>query len=166
MKRRPNGQGSVCHRSDGRWYARIVVEGRLRHKYARTRRECLTWLRERRREISWGLPSDPLKRRPNHHGSLTRRQDGRWYARITVWGRQRHHYSRSPAECETWLQEQRREAGWELPLPGAPIEHWFAYHEAHGGVGYGTLKELAHMFHTTHRAVITSHWRWKQKKGM
>lgn len=45
MKRRANHEGSLCHRKDGRWYARITVAGVLRHKYARTQTECRAWLK-------------------------------------------------------------------------------------------------------------------------
>lgn len=57
MKRRANGEGSLVHRKDGRWYARIMVGDKLRHHYAHTQSECLDWLAGQRIKAGKGLPA-------------------------------------------------------------------------------------------------------------
>jgi integrase len=61
MKRRANGEGALFQRKDGRWCARIHVNGQAHYKYARNQRECRDWLLEMRRQIADGLLLDQGK---------------------------------------------------------------------------------------------------------
>jgi integrase len=54
--RRSNGEGSLCRRKDGRWMARIQVEGVRRCAYGATRREAAAKLDALRQQL---VPSRP-----------------------------------------------------------------------------------------------------------
>jgi len=55
MKRRANREGSITLRKDGRWHARLSVNGRRLSYYAHTQRECQAWLLEMRHQQGEGL---------------------------------------------------------------------------------------------------------------
>ena len=50
MSRRSNGEGSVTQRPDGRWEARLQVDGRRRSRYAATRKRAVAALEQLRRD--------------------------------------------------------------------------------------------------------------------
>ncbi|MGH7777290.1 MAG: tyrosine-type recombinase/integrase, partial [Candidatus Dormibacterales bacterium] len=56
MSRRGNGEGSIFRRKDGRFEARIFIDGQRRSKCAKTQRELQRWLSEARRARDLGLP--------------------------------------------------------------------------------------------------------------
>jgi integrase len=61
MTRRPNGEGTIVHRSDGRWFGRLPVweNGKLQRKpvYGKTQAEVARKLRELKRQLDQGLPA-------------------------------------------------------------------------------------------------------------
>ncbi len=57
MPRRGNGEGSITHRPDGRWEARISLPGGRRKSYfGKTRQEVARKLTEALRDVNKGLP--------------------------------------------------------------------------------------------------------------
>jgi len=56
MGRRGNGEGSIFKRKDGRFEARIFIDGKRRSKCAKTQRELQRWLTEARKARDSGLP--------------------------------------------------------------------------------------------------------------
>jgi len=54
-KRRANREGSIFRRKDGRWCAKIDVDGRILYKYSPNQRECTDWLLEIRQKLNAGL---------------------------------------------------------------------------------------------------------------
>lgn len=59
MTRRGNNEGSIRHRSDGRWEARISVgDGQRRSLFGKTRAEVAKRLSEALYEINRELPQD------------------------------------------------------------------------------------------------------------
>jgi len=56
MTKRANGEGMLRQRSDGRWEARLSVDGNARAFYGKTQREVRAKLDEAKRTIQDGLP--------------------------------------------------------------------------------------------------------------
>ncbi|MBE0610071.1 MAG: site-specific integrase [Dehalococcoidia bacterium] len=56
MARRGKGEGSVRERPDGRWEARLTVDGRPRSFFGTTQREALAKMRDAQRRIEKHLP--------------------------------------------------------------------------------------------------------------
>ena len=54
-KRRANREGSIFRRKDGRWCAKIYVDGTIVYKYSPNQRECTDWLLEIRQKLNAGL---------------------------------------------------------------------------------------------------------------
>ena len=54
---RGNGEGTVYQRQDGRWVGAVVVEGRRRAAYGRTREAAAVKLRQLQQQASSGLPA-------------------------------------------------------------------------------------------------------------
>ncbi len=50
MKRRAKGEGTIYKRKDGRWCARLFVNGNPLYKYSRSKSECADWLLEMRQK--------------------------------------------------------------------------------------------------------------------
>ena len=53
-KRRANGEGTIFQRQDGRWCAKIYLDGRIHMTYGASQRECTDWLLEIRQRIGAG----------------------------------------------------------------------------------------------------------------
>ena len=57
MSRRGNGEGTITHRKDGRWQARLTLpDGTRKSFYGQTRKEVERKLSEGRHSLSRGLP--------------------------------------------------------------------------------------------------------------
>lgn len=56
-QRRGHGEGMIRRRADGRWEARVTVDGETRSLYGKTRQEALDKLRQRQRDQEVGLPA-------------------------------------------------------------------------------------------------------------
>ncbi len=55
--KRGNNEGSITHRSDGRWMARVTLaDGTRKTLYAKTRQEVAQRLKSTLRDIESGLP--------------------------------------------------------------------------------------------------------------
>jgi len=57
-RRRPNHDGSIFRRKDGRWCAYVSMSGRRVYHYGHSQRECLDGLAEQRPESGVGLSPD------------------------------------------------------------------------------------------------------------
>ena len=57
-KKRGNNEGTVYRRKDGRWCAQVSLSGRRITKYAKSQRECYTWVREITNKIQQGMSFD------------------------------------------------------------------------------------------------------------
>lgn len=60
-KKKANGEGSICKRSDGRYMARYTVDGKRKAIYGTTHEEVRTKLNEILKEIAKGLYIEPKK---------------------------------------------------------------------------------------------------------
>jgi integrase len=54
-RRRGNNEGSLYQRKDGLWCAQVSLEGRRLTKYAKTQKECRSWIKETIAKIDGGL---------------------------------------------------------------------------------------------------------------
>lgn len=54
-RRRGNNEGSLFQRKDGLWCAQVSLEGRRLTKYAKTQKECRSWIKETIAKIDGGL---------------------------------------------------------------------------------------------------------------
>ncbi|MCB9175986.1 MAG: site-specific integrase [Caldilineae bacterium] len=54
--RRGNKEGSIRHRADGRWEARVTIGGRQRSIYAKTRAEVARKMRQAIQQVESGIP--------------------------------------------------------------------------------------------------------------
>jgi hypothetical protein len=54
-KRRANNEGTVYHRSDGKWRAQITLGSRRLSKTLKTQKECQEWLRKTRFQVDQGF---------------------------------------------------------------------------------------------------------------
>lgn len=57
MSKRSNGEGSVYERNDGRWVGSLVVDGRRKSFYGKTRAEAKAKLRAAQRRVEQGMPA-------------------------------------------------------------------------------------------------------------
>jgi integrase len=60
-KRRGNNEGSIYQRQDGRWCARISLDGRRLTKYFKTQREGRDWLKETIAQVDDGMTLEGAK---------------------------------------------------------------------------------------------------------
>jgi hypothetical protein len=59
MKRRAKGEGSITHRKDGLWSARITLpNGKRKEKYGKSQKEVRDWLVEMQNANRQGTWSD------------------------------------------------------------------------------------------------------------
>ena len=56
MCKRGNHEGSIAKRSDGRFQASLMVDGRRKYYYAKKRGDCVTWLTDMRTKLRQGMP--------------------------------------------------------------------------------------------------------------
>ena len=54
-KRRCNHEGTIFQRGDGKWRAQVTLDGRRLSFSAKTRRECLEWLKKTNGLIDDGM---------------------------------------------------------------------------------------------------------------
>lgn len=54
-KRRCNHEGTIYQRGDGKWRAQVTLDGRRLSFSAKTRRECLEWLKKTNGQIDDGM---------------------------------------------------------------------------------------------------------------
>src|SRR5690242_436384 len=56
MAKRAHGEGTIARRADGRWEARLTIDGRRHSFYGKTQREARDKLREAITTVQRGLP--------------------------------------------------------------------------------------------------------------
>ena len=49
-RRRPKGSGAILHRKDGRYQARVRIDGKTKSKICRTKKEANDWLDELKKQ--------------------------------------------------------------------------------------------------------------------